>query len=50
MKREVSALYAEFRLQFAILRKLLFSSLRPEWLWGPPSLLANGYQGLFSWE
>jgi len=20
---------------------------RPEWLWGPPSLLYNGYQGLF---
>jgi hypothetical protein len=22
---------------------------RPERLWGPPSLLANGYQGLFPW-
>jgi hypothetical protein len=23
------------------------SSPRPELLWGPPSLLSNGYQGLF---
>jgi len=24
-----------------------FSSPRPERLWGPPSLLSNGYQALF---
>jgi hypothetical protein len=23
---------------------------QPEWLWGLPSLLFNGYQGLFPWE
>jgi hypothetical protein len=29
----------------------IFSSPpRPELLWGPPSLLSNGYQGFFPWE
>jgi len=22
----------------------------PHWLWGPPSLLYNSYQGLFPWR
>jgi hypothetical protein len=26
------------------------SPRRPDWLWSPPSLLANGYRGLFPWE
>jgi hypothetical protein len=29
--------------------EFFFSPLRPERLWSPPSLLSNGYQGLFPW-
>jgi hypothetical protein len=29
--------------------EFFFSPPRPERLWGPPSILSNGYQGLFPW-
>jgi len=37
------------RVQFLAERQGIFFSLplHPDWLWGPPSLLSNGYQGLF---
>jgi len=30
--------------------EFLSSPPRPDQLWGSPSLLSNGYQGLFPWE
>jgi hypothetical protein len=27
--------------------RFFFSLCHPDWFWGPPSLLSNGYQGLF---
>jgi hypothetical protein len=29
--------------------RFLFSLQRPDWIWGPPSPLSNGYRELFPW-
>jgi hypothetical protein len=37
-------------LRVMVVERFFFSPRRPDWFWGPPSLLYNGYQGLFPRE
>jgi hypothetical protein len=42
--------YTTHKDKYIIPRAPEFKRFCPERLWGPPSLLSNGYQGFFPWE